>query len=76
MDPYPGKVLLTPKEVWTMLGMEKSTFYRMRKRKEDRFPRPRLVGGQTRYRKDEVLAWVQTLPEAPDGPAEGEEEGE
>ena len=74
-DPYPGKVLLTPKEVYTMLGVSKTHFYRKVKTAPG-FPRPVSLAGETRYRKMDVARYLDRLPEAVDEPPRRPDDGE
>lgn len=69
-DPHPDKVLLTPRQVWLMLGLTKATFYR-RLRHDPAFPRPVSVAGRPRYRKEDLERWLHRLPEVADEPAAG-----
>ena len=67
-DPYPGKVLLTPSEVYKMLGVSKAHFYRKVKL-DPSFPEAIDVAGQPRYRKVDVGRWIERRPRADDKPA-------
>ncbi|CAJ0857123.1 hypothetical protein AMST5_00985 [freshwater sediment metagenome] len=56
--PAPGPLFLTSREVRDMLRLGKSAFADFRKRNPS-FPQPvRWIGGQYRFPKDEVLAWL------------------
>ena len=67
LDPYPGVLLLTSAQVARMLGMTRSTFYRLRQ-EDTRFPKPKGAGNRTRYLKEEVFAWLKCLPDGKDEP--------
>jgi predicted DNA-binding transcriptional regulator AlpA len=65
MDPYPGKALLTPTEVYKLLGVSKGTFY-SKVRKDASFPLPVSLAGLLRFRKEDVLRYLNRLPDAQD----------
>jgi predicted DNA-binding transcriptional regulator AlpA len=65
-DPFPNSVLLTPKQVMTMLGMDRTSFYDFTTA-NPAFPRQVVVGktkkgGEVkRYRKSQVMAFLELL---------------
>lgn len=53
--------LLTLAEVTRLVGYSRTSIWRLTK--ADRFPQPvKLPSGQTRFRADEVQAWIDALP--------------
>ena len=62
-DPYHGKALLTPTEVYRLLGVSKGTFY-AKVRKDPAFPKPVEMAGLVRFRKEDVMRYLNRLPDA------------
>jgi predicted DNA-binding transcriptional regulator AlpA len=68
VDPYPGRVMLGPKELMSLLSMDKSTWYEFLEDAGAGFPAPAQVGttatGKDRRRwwKDEVYSWLRQRP--------------
>jgi excisionase family DNA binding protein len=54
-------LLLNVSEVCALLGVSRSTFFRMKK--ADEIPGCVSVGGQVRYRREDLERWVKQLPE-------------
>lgn len=68
-DPYPRQELLGPKELMSLLAMDRSTWYEFLQDPTTRFP-PAVVVGKTkngkprlRWRKWQVYAWIDLLQE-------------
>ena len=65
-DPFPNSVLLTAKQVMTILAMDRSSFYEF-VASNPQFPKQVIVGktkksGEIRrYRKSQVLAFIDLL---------------
>lgn len=83
-DPYPKQLLLGPKELKTLLGLDRSTWAEFLKDPTSGFPRPVRIGTtqagreRVRWRKLEVYAWLETRERAsggPDDPPDGNPTG-
>jgi excisionase family DNA binding protein len=60
-------LLITDDQAAALLGLSRSTFWR---RVADRsLPRPLRIGGATRWRRQEIEAFVQTLADKRDASA-------
>lgn len=53
--------LMTVKDVCRTLGISRSTLY-ARLDSDPSFPRPLKIGGLTRFREDELEAWLDAQP--------------
>ena len=57
------QILLTRKQVESLAGIGRSLIYKLMT--EGRFPRPvKISSYAVRWRKDEVLAWIESRPRA------------
>lgn len=74
LDPYPRRILLSPKELMVMLSMDRSTWYEFLADPTTGFPKPVIVGktasgkARHRWRKIEVLAWQAKVDHDHDQP--------
>ena len=51
---------LRPGEAARLLGIGRTTFWRLRKRPD--FPEPRRFAGAARFRRSELLRWADARP--------------
>ncbi len=51
-------VLLSAKEAWTLCGLSKSSWYK--NLALGLIPRPVKIGGALRWRREELLHWIDT----------------
>ena len=56
---------LRPGEAARLLGVGRTSFWRLRKR--DDFPRPRRFAGADRFSRREVIEWAESSPESSAG---------
>lgn len=76
-DPYPRRLWLGRKEIMSLLGFDRSTWYEFRRDPTTGFPAPLDAGAtasgarRERWDKAEIYRWMLSRPRVQPGDAEG-----
>lgn len=57
MSALPQSMLITARDAWALCGLSRAAWYKANA--AGKVPRPVKIGGATRWRRDELVRWIE-----------------